>query len=377
MIQLGDSTKSYTVWLIFRRTRHGGLILIAILICLYAVDYESNASLVDLDTFKRYINSGMWRYSMIASDLGKDPADLPWNASLLNGLPANTDKLPDIDIIRGIQNLDFEFDDYRELLESCGMLDNREVVVSISGFDGFLAKPSALLQVFDQWTAGWLVIAVHDRHVQGFANHAQTGIFRNVWVHIPSFCQFLEWRAEDAVIARCRDIILRECVDDSEIQEQERLIEAAMARKKFRLPGERRVDPQDEAVFEEVLRGMEAAVREREYLKSSRNTFGPALTGRPVLVAGARVKPLHQTGGNQFKNRRQGRAEDEDQGFVVEDDEEEVDQRSNVSRDEMGAEDEGEFLTEDDLDDPEDDLIDEQMQGDLFAASEDSSDESE
>lgn len=103
-------------------------------------------TLVDLDTSMNYLKNGhLRRYSLIAADVQVDPEDLGCQVAILNGLPANCDVLPPAPDSTGIKGLAFPFKKWSEISSCSGILpDGSKLLVSISGWDGFLCKPLVL-----------------------------------------------------------------------------------------------------------------------------------------------------------------------------------------------------------------------------------------
>lgn len=95
------------VWLIFRRTRRGALILVAVI---FVWVIASTNQMITLDTLKSYIANGLLRYSLIATELQREATNLPWNMAILDGLPADASEIPPLDYIHEIEGLPFPFE---------------------------------------------------------------------------------------------------------------------------------------------------------------------------------------------------------------------------------------------------------------------------
>lgn len=263
----------WIVILIFRRTRGGGWVLVGvIIIVLLAALRDDYAAMLN-----RYLESGQFRYDLIATDLNLQPQDLPYSAVLLDNCPCDSPSVPALQEICGMQGQpDICFSGHKEVFECDGYIDGRQVIMSLSSYDGFFALPDTLIEFFGKWRGGFLAILTEDRRIMGLQK-TQEGIFHHVYVYVPAFVHFLLDKKAKKMEESAQYALDTECVLPDEIAYQRAMIaEAKLLRQSSKLGRELSIE--EEELMVEVTRRMSSAVQERETLKAARNIRGASTT---------------------------------------------------------------------------------------------------
>jgi hypothetical protein len=262
------------VYLIWRRTRRGGWVLVgAIIIIAYAAAMRTKTAKM----LRNYLSAGQYRHALIADDLQMDAKDLVWTGVLLDGCPADSKTVPDLEEIVGIEGEnDIHFESHQHLFASNGFMDDNEIILSLTSYDGLFVLPDTLISFFANWRGGYLAFLTEDRRIMGLKKR-QAGIYFQVYVYVPAFVYYLRQKKADALQAEARRVLAEEARLPEEIAMQEYVIGEAEKIRQSHL--QRDLLPAERNLFAEVCRRMEQAASERDNVRSHRNVRQAARAG--------------------------------------------------------------------------------------------------
>jgi hypothetical protein len=253
------------VYLIWRRTWRGGWVLVgAIIIIAYAAMRSKTAKML-----RNYLSAGQYRHALIADDLQMDAKDLTFTGVLLDGCPADSKTVPTLEEIVGIEGEnDIRFESHQHLFASDGFMDDNEIILSLTSYDGLFVLPDTLISFFANWRGGYLAFLTEDRRIMGLKKR-QAGVYFQVYVYVPAFVHYLRQKKADALQTEARRALAEEARLPEEIAMQEYIIGETEKIRQSHL--QRDLLPEERNLFAEVCRRMEQAANERDNVRAHRN----------------------------------------------------------------------------------------------------------